>query len=240
MEFPDQFSQNQLSQERDIVKNYYTKKGLDRNSSQNSGLTYQALSKDLLWRNMFLDIDRNSSILDIGGGLGDGLLRLISLGFEPQKLALVDILPERIEQAQRLLPQSCILKCQDAQNLSEFYDSYEVVICASTFLTITDDDLASRIALEMIKCTKPKGYILIFDWRYSGNKGFYKKVDRKRISRLFVHSSFTADITLQRVFKGSLIPPLGRFLSEYFPAAYFPVRQLPFLTGYMGYKLYRK
>lgn len=98
------------------------------------------------------------------------------------------------------------------------------------FVQITDDVLGGKIAREMLRVAKPGGYLLLIDWRYGkpGNNS-YQAMSRRRINRLF-SVGFESDVICSE--NGALIPPVGRMLSAYFPAAYFLVRAVfPFLAG---------
>jgi ubiquinone/menaquinone biosynthesis C-methylase UbiE len=121
-------------------------------------------------------------------------------------------------------------ECADASRLSFPDCTFDIVQESTMFLQMTDDGLAKRIASEMVRVTKMGGHILLSDWRYSrpGTTEF-KAVNKKRIAEMF---SVGSETTVERVFPGTLIPPVGRFLSRHAPALYFPVRALfPFLAG---------
>ncbi len=69
----------------------------------------------------------------------------------------------------------------------------------------------------------------IFDWRYSKNKNEHSAVNKKRIKHLFNCSKDTQYI---KSINGALVPPVGRFLSQYFPFSYFLIQTIfPFLVG---------
>ena len=107
------------------------------------------------------------------------------------------------------------------------------------FVQITDDTLAENIANEMLRVTKAGRYILLADWRYSmPNDRNHKALSRKRVSRLF-HVGPRTNIC--GIYKGMLIPPVGRLLSKRIPFMYFPVCSLfPFLVGQVATVLQKK
>ena len=107
-----------------------------------------------------------------------------------------------------------------------------MVHASAMFLQVPDETLSARIADEMVRVAKRGGHILVSDWRYSkpGSSEF-KAVDSKRIARLFCVGN---DTVVKGVFPGQMIPPVGRFFSEYLPSLYFLVRAVfPFLVGRM-------
>jgi ubiquinone/menaquinone biosynthesis C-methylase UbiE len=109
-------------------------------------------------------------------------------------------------------------------------DQFDIVFESTMFVQLTDEHLARGTAHEMVRVTKPDGYIVLADWRYSkpGNSN-YSGVSKARIAKLFDVGRATEIV---RRVNGALVPPLGRFLSHYMPSLYFAVRALvPFAVG---------
>lgn len=104
-----------------------------------------------------------------------------------------------------------------------------ITLLSTTFIQLTDDNLSQRIADEMLRVVKPKGYIMLIDWRYSFGRCEYKALSKKRIHALFKVGTKTKICCYKN---GALVPPLGRFLSSYLCSFYFIVQRLfPFLVG---------
>jgi ubiquinone/menaquinone biosynthesis C-methylase UbiE len=103
---------------------------------------------------------------------------------------------------------------------------------STMFIHATDEELARRIAAEMIRVTKPGGALLISDWRYAKPRNrHYKAVTGERLAGLFEMGVLTQ---FQNRYRGSLLPPVGRFFSKRSAWSYFAVQALfPFLTGHM-------
>jgi len=83
---------------------------------------------------------------------------------------------------------------------------------------------------EMLRVAKTNGFIMLVDWKYGkpGNAN-YKALSQKRIAKLF-HVGTRSEV--RGVYKGAVVPPLGRFLSHRAPFAYFLTQTLfPFLVG---------
>jgi 2-polyprenyl-3-methyl-5-hydroxy-6-metoxy-1,4-benzoquinol methylase len=71
-------------------------------------------------------------LLDAGCGNGSRLAFFISMGFSPEKMAGVDLIPERIQTAERLLPSGISLQCADISS----YDGGQFdIITASVVLS---------------------------------------------------------------------------------------------------------
>src|SRR5204863_2902192 len=130
----------------------------------------------------------------------------------------VDIQEDRILKAKEANP-LVNFECTDATCLPFTDNKFDISMESMMFLQLTDDDVARRIASEMIRVTKPGGMLLVSDWRYSkpGSKEF-KGVSLKRIADLYQVGKQTR---VRRTFRGALVPPVGRFLSKHVPSAYF-------------------
>ncbi len=218
---------------RDWYRNYYARKGADRNSLlRNPEVLFQNLAQDaaLVRSLQSTELDPLSArVLDVGCGNGVSLWNLLRLGFKTSNLFGVDIQEDRILQAKAINPQ-VTFDCADATSLKFSDDTFDLVMESTLFLQ-TDDDVTRRIALEMIRVTKPGGILLVSDWRYAKPGSGAKGVSSKRVAELYQVGIQTAKC---QTFRGSLVPPLGRFLSRHLPSAYFVIQALfPFLTGHM-------
>ena len=214
-------------------KGYDARKGVGRNDLlSNPQVLFQFLAGEAALVRAMRSIEANptkAKVLDVGCGKGASLQSLLRMGFTPSNLYGVDIRPEQIAFARNQLPMSPI-QCADASRLEFADNTFDIVHASSMFLQVPDEALSGRIAAEMVRVAKPAGHILVTDWRYSkpGSSEF-KRVDERRIARLFSVGSHT---TVQGVFPGQLIPPVGRFFSEHLPSLYFLVRAaFPFLVG---------
>ncbi|HXO04850.1 MAG TPA: class I SAM-dependent methyltransferase [Candidatus Sulfotelmatobacter sp.] len=219
----------------EYYREYAARKGANRNSLlRNPEVLFQILAQEAAMvralRSVHLDT-RSARILDVGCGEGDSLWLLLRLGFPPVNLFGVDLLEDRIRMAKETNPLVSV-ECEDATRLHFQSDSFDLVTETMMFLQLTDDDTAKRIASEMIRVTKPAGILLVSDWRYSkpGSREF-KGVSRKRLNNLYEIGKRTE---VCGVFRGALVPPLGRFLSKNFPSAYFMIQALfPFATAHV-------
>jgi ubiquinone/menaquinone biosynthesis C-methylase UbiE len=214
---------------------YYAKKGVDRNSLlHNPSVLFQVLAQDAAMirglQSVGLD-PQTARVLDVGCGDGASLWLLMRLGFEANNLHGVDLLESRIASARTRHP-SIHFDCADATHLPFEDGSFDVVMESTMFIHATDEALARKIAAEMTRVTKPGGTLLISDWRYAKPRNrHYKAVTSKRLAALFQTDVLTE---FQNRFRGSLLPPVGRFFSKHSAWSYFAVQTLfPFLNGHM-------
>jgi SAM-dependent methyltransferase len=177
-----------------------------------------------------LGLDRASArVLDVGCGSGAGLMSFIRWGFSPANLSGIDVNADRVAHAREAVPGADI-RAGDASRM-EFTDaSFDLVFESTMFLQMTDETLAASIAREMIRVTRPGGFIVLADWRYGKPRNpDFIAVSPARISKLFATGSST---TVVRTERGALVPPVGRFLSRSLPGLYFATQsRLPFLVG---------
>ncbi len=216
-----------------LYEEYYKSHGADRNDPlTNPGVTFQAfaLERANIRALQRLRLDRDEAkVLDVGCGTGSSLLQFIKLGFLPQNLTGVDSSAERIGQAQARFP-NVAFHCESAEGMSFPDSTFDVVFESTLFMMLTDEDVARRIAGEMLRVTRSGGYLMIADWRYAEpSSREHRAMTPKRIASLFDVEGSTSVVARER---GALVPPLGRFLSRHAPSFYFVVQGLlPFAVG---------
>jgi ubiquinone/menaquinone biosynthesis C-methylase UbiE len=146
----------------------------------------------------------------------------------------IDISEERVAQGRRRLP-ALDLRQGDATAMPYATGTFDLVIESTMFTQMTDEIAAAAIASEMVRVTKPGGYILLTDWRYNFGRPGYRGLSRARIKTLF--GSFEGVARKH----GALLPPIGRTLSRYASWLYFPVCALmPLLVGQLTVVLRKK
>jgi len=219
----------------DYYKAYNARRSVDRDSLlHNPEVLFQSLARDAAMVRALRSIDpdpRSARVLDVGCGAGDSLWICLRLGFEPANLFGVDIQDDRICKAKATNP-LVTFECADATSLRFRDGTFDIAMESMMFLQLTDDDIARRIASEMIRVTKPGGILLVSDWRYSkpGSQEF-KGVSPSRIRDLYQVGTRTE---VRKTVRGPLVPPVGRFLSKYMSPLYFVIHALfPLLTGHM-------
>jgi len=214
-------------------RNYYRTKGSTRNDPlSNPEVVFQqfGIDESVLHALRSTDLDRARAIvLDVGCGAGGSLSRFLNLGFPPDHLHGIDILPDRIAEARRLWP-NVHFDFGDATSMRYPPESFDLVMESTMFVQLTDEELSETIGREMLRVAKPHGYVMLIDWRYGKPwDHHYLGLSRSRIRKIFQVGVLTDFCTSRN---GALLPPLGRPLSRYAPAAYFLVRALfPVLVG---------
>jgi ubiquinone/menaquinone biosynthesis C-methylase UbiE len=219
----------------DWYRAYYAAKGKERNSLlHNPEVLYQSLAQEIALVRAMQSMrpkEETATVLDVGCGSGGALLTFLRLGFAPENLYGIDFQDERIAVARKKCP-SIHFEHGDATKMEFASESFDLVHEATMFIHSVDDELSRKIAMEMVRVTKPGGHILLCDWRYAKpGSAAHRAVTQKRIARLFHVGERTSRCG---VFAGPLLPPIGRFLSKRWPSAYFLVSGLiPFLVGQM-------
>ncbi len=214
---------------------YYEKYGLDRNDLlRNPEVTFQTFAFDranirALQR---MSVERESAkVLDVGCGTGASLLQFIRLGFRPENLTGIDNSAERIARAEANFP-NVSFRCESADSTTFADSTFDIAFESTLFMMLTSEDVAQRIAGEMLRVTRSGGYLMLADWRYArpGSQDHHA-MSPKRIASLFGVGPATTLVARER---GALVPPLGRFLSRRAPSLYFVVQALvPFAVGQM-------
>jgi ubiquinone/menaquinone biosynthesis C-methylase UbiE len=131
-------------------------------------LQYQSLERNLLAmlkRHTYSNL-AEKKILDVGCGNGQLLQRFINYGAYPENLYGIDLLPQRIEQAQILHP-TINWYIGSAHQLPYPDETFDLVTSFVMFSSILDQQMRQRIADEMWRVQKPGGLILFYDFTYS-------------------------------------------------------------------------
>ena len=212
---------------------YYEKHGAGRNDLlANPEVTFQAFAFDRAniraLRRLGLDREK-AKILDIGCGTGSSLLQFLRLGFPAANLTGVDSDPGRIEEARARFA-NVRFQCESAESLSFSDSTFDLVFESTLFMMLTSEPVARKVAAEMLRVTRPGGYVMLVDWRYAEPRSQdHRAVSASRIKSLF-NVGVATDVVVRE--RGALIPPLGRFLSRVAPPLYFVVQTLlPFAVG---------
>jgi SAM-dependent methyltransferase len=221
---------------------YYSAAGADRNDLRaNRGAQFQslALQLSLIRALCSIDLDLGScTLLDVGCGSASGLYQFIRLGFTQRHVTGIDVRAAPISGARAAYPHARFVHGDASQ--MEFADAaFDVVSESTMFVSLTSDELRSRIASEMLRVCRPGGYLVLIDWRtpWPGNPN-YKALTLREVARLFGVGKET-DLVARR--RGALIPPLGRLISHRAWPLYFLVSALaPPLAGQVVYVLKRR
>ena len=164
---------------------------------------------------------QSKKILEVGCGTGQWLRDFIKWGARPENVTGIDLLLDRLSRARRLCPPSVSIQCASAAHLPFCDEEFDIVLQSTMFTSILDANLKRHAAAEMIRVVKQEGIILWYDY-YRSNpwNSDVKGIRRREIAHLFPNCS----INLER---GTLLPPLARFLAPYSYLACYLLEKLP-------------
>ena len=167
-------------------------------------------------------------ILDVGCGSGRVLAGLLPLGASGSLLHGVDLLPERIEAAQKHFP-NCHFKCTNAEELPYPDGHFDLVLAFTLFSSILDLQMARNVASEIGRVLQPAGAVLWYDFRYNNPRNAnVRGMSRRRIAHIFLDY----DAQLETI---TLLPPLARRLGFLTGWLYPTLAAVPWLrTHYIG------
>ena len=166
-------------------------------------------------------------ILEVGCGSGANLQELLLLGAQPENLVGNELLPERVAQARRMLPQAVRIVAGDASALSFEEGAFDIVYQSTVFTSILDDELQARIAGSMWRWVKPGGGIPWYDFTFNNPKNpDVRGVPLRRIGELFPEGIVEA----RRV---TLAPPISRRVCKFHPILYPVFNSIPLLRTHL-------
>ena len=172
-------------------------------------------------------------IADIGCGFGGWLLEFIQWGADPARLAGVDLIPERIGQARRRIPQAD-LRIGGAHSLPWADQSFDVVSQFTVFTSILDPLLKQAIAQEMLRILKPGGAILWFDLGLGNpTNPNVRGIPAREVAALFAG----CEIELERTV---LAPPLSRMIAAWAWPLAEVLYSLPLLRTHYAGLIYKR
>lgn len=159
--------------------------------------------------------------LEVGCGAGGNLLELLRMGFAPERLAGIELLPERFAQARRVLPAALALWQGDAGTLDIAPSSRDLVLQSTVFSSLLDEAFQQHLAERMWSWVAPGGGVLWYDFTVDNPRNpDVRGVPLARIRALFPRATM-------RHWRVTLAPPLARALCRVHPALYSIVNTLP-------------
>lgn len=166
-------------------------------------------------------------LVEVGCGAGGNLLELLRLGFHPENLQGVELLPQRLAQARELLPSGLVLHAGDACALALPEASQDIVFVSTVFSSLLDDAFQQRLADAMWRWLKPGGAVLWYDFTVDNpaNRDV-RGVPLARVRELFP----TGRIDARRV---TLAPPIARRVVRLHPSAYTVFNTIPLLRTHV-------
>ena len=162
-------------------------------------------------------------LTEVGCGSGGNLLELLWLGFAPEHLCGLELLPERHAQARRVLPQGTRVWLGDATLAPVEAASQDIVLQSTVFSSLLDDAFQQRLADTMWGWLKPGGAVLWYDFVVDNPRNpDVRGVPMARLKQLFPQGRIAAE-------RVTLAPPLARVVCRWHPALYGAFNCLPLL-----------
>jgi SAM-dependent methyltransferase len=164
------------------------------------------------WRDV-----KATRLLEVGCGTGANLLEFLRLGFRPEHLQGIELLPGSVEQARRILPDSVRIWEGDAAGAAASLvpvASQDVVYQSTVFSSLLDDAFQQRLADTMWRWVRPGGCVLWYDFTINNPRNpDVRGVPVKRIRHLFPRGG----LDVRRI---TLAPPIARAVTRLHPALY--------------------
>jgi SAM-dependent methyltransferase len=166
-------------------------------------------------------------LVEVGCGSGGNLLELLRLGFAPQHLRGIELLPERFAVARAALPAAVALEQGDASVARVEPGSQDLVLQSTVFSSLLDRAFQQQLAEAMWRWLAPGGAVIWYDFTFDNPRN--PDVRGVRLSR--VRELFPAGrIDARRV---TLAPPLARVVCRWHPALYTAFNALPLLRTHL-------
>lgn len=162
-------------------------------------------------------------LTEVGCGSGGNLLELLRLGFTPAHITGIELLNDRHAAARAVLPATTRLLLGDAIEADIAPASQQLVLQATVFSSLLDDDYQQRLASAMWRWLAPGGAVIWYDFCVDNPRNRdVRGVPLSRVRQLFP----AARVVSRRV---TLAPPLARAVCALHPSLYTVFNALPLL-----------
>ncbi len=166
-------------------------------------------------------------LLEVGCGTGGNLLELLRMGFAPQNLSGIELLPDRFRQARTTLPSTLELLEGDASQATISGESQDIVLVSTVFSSLLDEQFQHQLAATLWGWVKPGGAVLWYDFTFNNpHNPDVRGVPLQRVRKLFPH----AIISAQRI---TLAPPIARYVAPIHPMLYTLLNSIPWLRTHI-------
>ena len=167
---------------------------------------------------------REKRVLDVGCGVGDELLDLIRLGYQPENLAGCELREDVAEIARHRLPEACSIITGDALT-APIEERFDIVMQSTVFSSLLDDTFQRELA-ERMWALASSG-VLWYDFAYNNPRNpDVRGVSQRRVRELFP----LGELTIRKV---TLAPPINRRVTRLHPRLYGMFNAVPLLRTHL-------
>jgi len=165
--------------------------------------------------------------VEVGCGAGGNLLELLRLGFMPERLTGIELLPERAAHSRQVLPAALRVIEGDARAAPIKSGSQHLVLQSTVFSSLLEGATRAALAAAMWRWLAPGGAVLWYDFSVDNPRNpDVRGVPLREVRTLFPQ----ARITARRV---TLAPPLARVLCRIQPRLYPLFNAVPVLRTHV-------
>lgn len=167
-------------------------------------------------------------VVEVGCGGGGNLLELLRMGFRPENLTGIELLPERAAHARHILPAAVHLCEIDALSAPIEHESQDIVFQSLVFSSVLEQDVQCILADKMWRWVRRGGGILWYDFTHDNPANSdVCGVPLRRVRELFPAA---AHVEARRV---TLAPPIARYVAAIHPSLYTLFNALPLLRTHL-------
>lgn len=146
-------------------------------------------------------------VLEVGCGSGQWLREFCKWGARPERVIGIDLLAGRLAIGRDTSPPELGLVRASAARLPFHTGTFDISCQLTAFTSMLDPALRCHAAAEMLRVTRPDGFIIWYDFAAASPRNrAVRPVGRRELHRLF------PDCRL-RVWRVTLAPPIGRWLA---------------------------
>jgi ubiquinone/menaquinone biosynthesis C-methylase UbiE len=149
-----------------------------------------------------LDDLEGKSILEMGCGRGGVLMDFLRFGANPNRLAGIDLISERLQDAHNNLPLSLMANA-DGQHLPFSKDYFDLILQFTALSSVLDKKIRLNMATDILHVLKPGGFILWYDFWLNPTNPQTRGIRMREIRKLFPVCSLVYR-------KITLAPPITR------------------------------
>lgn len=180
-----------------------------------------------LFRRLNLGEFSRLTLVEVGCGEGGNLLDFLRMGFAPENICGIDLLPERLVRARRVLPAELTLLVGDAATLNLPDASRDIVLQSVVFSSVLDRNHQRSLAASMWRWLRPGGGVLWYDFIYNNPRNpDVRGIPLCRVRELFPEGRISSH-------KVTLAPPLTRFFVNRSPWLYHFLNMCPLLRTHV-------